>query len=436
MLVTISLRFLPFLLLIYGIYCNPIIPFPSDFSAKSSDQRKKYTTFQCLGGSQVFNTDSMKQASIKVFPLNNPEFRTCHYRNICLVNGTLTYFQKYPEGNGKNGIPKEFLPSGFNGNVNFLSYLRDFTMPVSTVVGSIPSDYSFSPIPVTFLDSCSWSFNYGHYLNDNIIPTFTTHRLFDFPLESYPNSQQLFETSCRQFSTLDAAFANRVVTYNHSMGTYRQACLERLNKMWVYFFKNPPLYVDDLAERKQTMCFKHLITGQGSTFGLKSIDLSRAYFFREFRNYVLSRITLKPPKQVEDLILVGQRTVGSAGGSIINDLCDLVTKAKESLLTPEYKKKYRVECFIPSDLQFEDEIYQVQRAKVLISVHGTISYMSLFSRDGTQQISVASPKELKENQMLLYATHFHTHYLTWDKLDQLSGVLEHALTLSEAHYDE
>jgi hypothetical protein len=62
--------------------------------------------------------------------------------------------------------------------------------------------------------------------------------------------------------------------------------------------------------------------------------------------------------------------------------------------------------------------------------------MSLFSRDGTQQISVANPKELKENQMLLYATHFNTLYLTWDKLDNLRGVLEHALQQSDAFYEE
>ena len=61
---------------------------------------------------------------------------------------------------------------------------------------------------------------------------------------------------------------------------------------------------------------------------------------------------------------------------------------KKSLVTiEEYKDKFKVECFVPSDLSFEDEIAQVRRAKVLVSVHGTISYMVLFSRDGTQSDS-------------------------------------------------
>lgn len=386
-----------------------------------------FTSFQCIGGSQVLKTESMFQTSVRVFPLNNPEFRTCHYRNICLVNGTLTYFQKYP----KDGpVPQEYVPAGFEGNVNHLSYLRGFTMPVSTEYRRIPSEYAFHTTKYMFLDSNSWSFNYGHYLNDNVMPTFVASKLFQFPMEE---AQQIFETNCRLFSTLEPAFADRAVAYNRSMGSYRQACLNKLDKLWPHFYNHPPLYVDDY--RSKTLCFRNMVTGQGSTFGLKSLDLSRGLYFRDFRDYVLSRIkreeVVSPPQ--ENLILVGLRTVGSAGGAIINDLC---SKVKASILQiEEYKSKFHVECFVPSDLSFEEEIRQVRRAKVLVSVHGTITYMVLFARDGTQQISVASPKELKENQMLLYATHFHTMYLTWDRIQQLTGVLEHAMTLSEAYHN-
>lgn len=389
----------------------------------SVQSQQIFSTFQCIGGSQVLRQESLFQTSVKVWPLNNPEFRTCHYRNVCLVNGTLTYFQKY----AKDGpVPSEYLPSGFDGNINHLSYLRGFTMPVSTEYKKIPSHYHYHATKYVFLDSNSWSFNHGHYLNDNIMPTFAASQLFRFSLE---DSQQLFETKCRLFSTLEEAFSYRVVQYNRSMGTYQQACLNRLNSMWSYFYNHQPMYVDDI--RQQTVCFKNLITGQGSSFGLKSLDLTRGLYFHDFRDYVISRIKEKMPSQ-ENLILVGLRTVGSAGGSIINDLCSQV---KQSLtLIEEYRENYKVECFVPSELSFVDEIKQVQRAKVLISVHGTISYMVLFSRDGTQQISIASPKELKENQMLLYATHFHTLYLTWDKIDRLRGVLEHSITLSEAYF--
>lgn len=411
---------------------------------EDKEPKKLYTSYQCIGGSQVFRANSVKQASVKVFPLNDPEFRTCHYRNICLVDGELTYFQKYE---AKHKVPEEYLPSAFGGNVNHLSYLRGFTMPVKTVQGPIPSNYSFNSAGVVFLDSNSWSFNYGHYILDNIIPTFMAYHLFrdslsvynhttkEYTIPDYRESQQLFETDCYLFGNLDLAFTHRIVTYNHSMGTYQHACLTRLNHMYTYFFQNHPLYANLMKSKQENRCFAHLITGQGSTYGLKSIDLSRGWFFKSFRDYVITSNHILVPKQPQNVILVGLRTVGSAGGGIINDLCELVHQAYDNVQHQGlHSEQYLVECFVPSDLSLPEEIFKVQRAKIIISVHGTISYMSLFAKDGTQQISIANPKELKENQMLLYATHINLLYLTWDKLAQLGGVLEHAITLSEEYH--
>lgn len=397
----------------------------SDVSQKSDG---KFSSFRCIGGSQVLDANSMKQASVTVFPLNDAAHRTCLFKNVCAVNGKLTYYSKY----GPDEVPAEYTPVGFGGNMFHVAYLRAFTLPLQSIVGPVPADYPFSDVDLTFLDANSWSFNYGHYLIDNTIPNFMSAKIFDLPFEG---TQQLFETNCRLFSTLEPAFADRIVTYNRSMGTYRQACLAKLDGMYSHFYDKKPLYLDNM--HSSTMCFNKMMVGQGSTFGLKSIDLSRGFFLREFREYVLKRLTTRARQPLtlpaqEDLVLVGMRTVGSAGGKVINDLCDSVTKALRD--NTAYHKRFRVECFVPSDLTFEDEIRQVQRAKVIVSVHGTISYMALFTRDGTQQISIANPKELKENQILLYATHFHTLYLTWDKMQRLPGLLHHALVSSDAYY--
>ncbi len=328
-------------------------------------------------------------------------------------------------------MPKDYLPEGFGGKVNHLSYLRAFTVDVNTVQGAIPAGYPYSPINLTFLDSNSWSFNYGHYLNDNVMPTYYAAKLFDL---SFTSAQQLFETNCRQFSTLEEGFSSKIVTYNRTMGTYRAACLEKLDYMYHHFYDHKPLYLDEM--KTSSMCFRKLMTGQGSSMGLKSIDLSRAVLLRDFRNYVVDRMLkmyphVKLPPQ-ENLILVGMRTVGSAGGDIIHDLCHQVTSALNKLT--QYKDKYTVKCVVPSDLSFESEIAEASRAKVIITVHGTISYLSYFARDGTQQISLSNPKELKENQNLLYATHFNTLYLNWDRMHDLSGVIEHSLDMSEEFY--
>ena len=422
-----KMTMLSFLALVLSVV-GSVVAKENDSEHRQLAGSAKYSSFQCIGGSQVLDENSMKQASVTVFPLNDAAHRTCLFKNICSEDGKLTYYSKY----GSDKVPVEYIPDGFKGNLFHVAYLRAFTLPIQSKVGQIPSSRPFSPTDLTFLDSNSWSFNYGHYLIDNIIPAFMTAKIFNLP---FADSQQLFENNCRLFSTLEPAFSDRIVTYNRSMGTYRQACLAKLDGMYGHFFDKPPLYLDNMAS--STMCFKKLMVGQGSTFGLKSIDLSRGYFLKEFRDFVLQRLVKRLPHVVlppqEDLILVGMRTVGSAGGKVINDLCESVGAALKA--HPDFNAKYKVECFVPSDLTFEDEIRQVQRAKVIVSVHGTISYMSLFSRDGTQQISIANPKELKENQILLYATHFHTLYLTWDKMQRLPGLLYHSLSLSEEYHN-
>lgn len=140
--------------------------------------------------------------------------------------------------------------------------------------------------------------------------------------------------------------------------------------------------------------------------------------------------------------------IGAAGGAIINNLCQLVKEALEkyeSLLETENLgeiskfnklRKFVVACIIPSEMSFFDEIKYARKSKIIITLHGTISYLSLFSRDGTQQISIADPKEYKENQILLYATHTQLHYLTWDRLHELYKILTLAITNSNAYYYE
>ena len=173
-------------------------------------------------------------------------------------------------------------------------------------------------------------------------------------------------------------------------------------------------------------CFSQLLAGQGSTFGLKSLDLTRAIVLRDFRDFVLARLNISEPdgpgavRARERLVVVGLRVAGSAGGVLIKDLCGTVGRA---MAEADPRGLYRVECLHPSELGFRDEILAVRRARILVSVHGTISYLSLFSRDGTQQLSIASPKELKENQILPWAAHFRLLYLTWNRMDSLSALL-------------
>lgn len=399
-------------------------------SHSSGIAKQKFSSMQCIGATQALQSIQFKQAAMQKFPVNEAEHRTCLLRDVCVTDGQLFYYVSEHKDAAMAGM-KDYLPEGFdNGKMFHTGHLRGFTMPIKTIVGAVPHDgrHEYHHSKIAFLDANSWSFNYGHYFIDNVIPTFASAMVFNIP---FNGTQQVIETNCRLFSSLEEGFSARKIDYNHSLGTYRSACLGRFDTMWQHFFDNPPIYVDRLKDSKQGMCFKKLMVGQGSTFGLKSLDLSRAIILREFRSFVLSRVPdIFKPLQ-ENIVLVGLRVQGSAGGALIQDLCGLVKKA---MSMGPYEDSYKVVCVNPSDLGLYEEIKAVQRAKVIVSVHGTISYMALFTRDGTQQISIANPKELKENQMLLYATHFHTLYLTWDRIQNLAAVLEHSIFNSEKYF--
>lgn len=234
----------------------------------AAEDTQLFSSIQCVGGSQILETQSLSWAmrqgdQLSKFPMNDPEHRACLLRNVCIDHGNLTYYvTDFHHAN----IPADYLPEGFGGRVTHLAHLRGFTMPIQTVVGTIPKTHAWSEVPLTYLDANSWSFNYGHYLIDNVLPAFTAAKLFNLP---FSDSQQIFETKCRLFTTLEEAFSRRRVDFNKSLGTYQSVCLERLNGMGQYFFDHLPLYVDDV--RDSALCFKKLMVGQGSAFGLKSV---------------------------------------------------------------------------------------------------------------------------------------------------------------------
>jgi hypothetical protein len=218
---------------------------------------------------------AMRQGSqLSKFPLNDPEHRNCLLRNVCFLEGNLTFFKSTKQQESLSQV-RDYLPEGFNGKMFHVGHLRAFTIPIHTVEGDIDEDLTWSDKDVTTaLDANSWSFNYGHYVIDNVLPVFTACKLFNLP---FNQTQQLFETKCRQFTTLDASFANRKIDYNHSLGTYREGCLSKIVHLSTHFFNHAPQFLDELALNKDShrkissVCYRRMIVGHGSTFGLKSV---------------------------------------------------------------------------------------------------------------------------------------------------------------------
>ena len=94
-----------------------------------------------------------------------------------MVDGELTFYVSANKNTYLSGM-KDYLPEGFDGGkMLHTGHLRSFTMPIKTVVGAVPEAYSFHHSKIAFLDANSWSFNYGHYFIDNVIPTFTAAKV-------------------------------------------------------------------------------------------------------------------------------------------------------------------------------------------------------------------------------------------------------------------
>jgi hypothetical protein len=69
----------------------------------------------------------MRQATYKKFPLNDPEHRTCEFKNVCMVDGALIYFQK--NQTGSLNVPVDYTPQGNTAipvDINRFDYLLFF----------------------------------------------------------------------------------------------------------------------------------------------------------------------------------------------------------------------------------------------------------------------------------------------------------------------
>lgn len=89
----------------------------------SADFADTFSSFRCLGASQAIDTNIMRQATFKKFPLNDPEHRTCLFRNVCVIDGSILFFQRNQTEDAKSkalALPLDYTPQG--------SLIREFQL--------------------------------------------------------------------------------------------------------------------------------------------------------------------------------------------------------------------------------------------------------------------------------------------------------------------
>lgn len=418
----------------------------------------KYSSHHCIGTSQGLFNMSL-QHSADQFPLaSNADFRVCHLKNMCFSEGKLLY---YRDPNLAT-VSSDFFPPAMNTSHSgsmFYTGIIDFSIiPIHLIDVEMITNQSYPSKSkrrvrnkIAAFGATALSFNYGHYILDDVVPIFSAARIFNLPFDQIV---QLLHHEC---DTLQD-----VLLYGIGPLTMRQACMERFNTMWPYFFNNAPKFLP----RENTICFDNIIAGHNIALGLRSLQLTRAVELREFRDFVLTRNKkrvsgrwdIKRSDSTVDVMVFGK---GDGWWSSEINVCSLVTmylsfdektkrfcdhstidscskndtakSTREQLLRIHRFRPFRIECKNVDDLKFEDEVTFARQAHIMVSLHGTTAYTSLFAQSGTQQIMISTKQdhprsEAKENHVLMWSTHAKARYIPYNYLDELQGALLLAAT--------
>jgi hypothetical protein len=432
---------------------------PNDLMAATFAQdivkpRYPFSTHTCQGGSQVIDSATIHKNNYRGHFNDTAagDFRICKFHNVCLVHGehpTMVYFQD-PDV-FTEGLPPEFLLSYFSAHdhlqLGFISHYqtRRFNksfMPILFLNQSIPPHENFHSDHrvVGFLEAHSWP-NYGHILLDNVFATFAAALQFNIPVHKV---QPVFETNCARFGFRHPTDPSDV----HPELTKREECRRYLSTFGDgLIFDNSNVYLDNNQFAGTKLCFRTLIAGHSSALGQQAWDLSRGSSLRAFRDHVVGRFQQlglirmvnyddrSVQSEPDNLIVVLLRGGGDAmtveeSETLNARLCPLVAE-----FTEMYQRKrgveYRVECVYPHSLTLAEEIELAQRARVVVSYHGTVAYSILFARDDTQVV-LLTDTVIKDFHIFSRATHFHVLWLTLNRLHELAAVLSHAVRLLNA----
>jgi hypothetical protein len=414
----------------------------------------RYSSHTCLGGSQIIDRSLLRRENFRGHFNNTAagEFRICKFHNVCLIRGqypTMAYFQD-PEM--LETLPHDFQLSHFGSedhlHLGYISYhyhtrYNKSFMPLHLVNEAIPDSQAFlsDDSIVGFLGAHSWP-NYGHILVDDMLSTFAAAKQFNIGIHKV---QQVFETRCMKMGPLPPHMDSPVFP-NMSL---QQSCMKDILTINEAVFDRPVTFLDNIDDKGTKLCFRTVITGHGSALGQKAWDLSRGIILRDFRDHVIQRFQRKGliqvASQVEDngifsdpdnLVLVLLKGSGDAANdtkrdSINNVLCLFVTDIIEK---HEIKTgtAYRVQCIFPHTMTLAEEVNYSQKARIVVSYHGTVAYSILFVRDETQVILLTENEKSeygKDFHIFSRATHFHVLWLTMDRVRELPAIMTHAIRL-------
>lgn len=164
-------------------------------------------------------------------------------------------------------------------------------------------------------------------------------------------------------------------------------------------------------------------------------DNQRSVVFRKGRDAMVRHLQHPDPPHPQQLkvLVIPKINPGYFDDIFWPTMCDDVTAAVLDIAHVE------VACLLPG-MDTEAEIALIRTATLLISIHGTLSILGLFARDGTVLLTVGpakrdpSPKEL---DFLPYVTHIQTLFFAYnEEREDFPAMIRYVLHLSAVNINQ
>lgn len=363
---------------------------PSGWRGPSA-RLSNYSSFECSAGSQRFGNLTLTTTQRVRFPkADDMAFRTCVFRDVCLVNGALTY---YDDPDLAATTPPGMRISDFDaahGHMFFRGYFAErLGQPYAPTVVSGPRPASYFMMPAErfyILNELSYAMNFGHLLIDSILPAYSVAQVLG---EDIANVQLVGVVSC---STLQLQPLNGP-----------DACRVNMERWMAPLFDHPYL----LPPFSEPLCFRRLVAGQFYT--LSHMYHHRSQAIRAARAHLHSALGVPLTKQITSHHVVVQLKHVQAAWVEYSTVCSDV-RAWAATFTPQPA----VTCLVSADVSVREQLELIANATVTVAEHGSTNYLSLFQPPGSSLLMIVTSGEAKEAQVFLYNTDVQAFYLSLD----------------------
>jgi hypothetical protein len=306
----------------------------------------------CTGGNQAWSGAKLQDEPHKYgFPrtTGNAHFRVCYLENVCWQAGALHYYEGV-EGADAKGSDSDLKPlsvenayglrslASDGGGLVKLGYLGPLWTP-EIHRGFLPTGASFfseknrrerlsgaveryqgttkelgrirqdGDLIHTLFDF-SWEDNIGHYLFDNLLPTWIALDAFGLT-DEWRSVVPTAYSDCALLGGVKTPYGGGVKTKRDESGngggdgggglgeslTRQRACLSLVSSMTDAFFAHPLLVLPqkfaaaqrDISAANATTCFRRMLVGQNSAFSIQSLKLDLGGHVRRLRKHALLR---------------------------------------------------------------------------------------------------------------------------------------------------